>query len=177
MPARIDVESPGCVAAFLSYLVLCLSLYWATQSTWWLALAAPALLLLVVGVTNHVLGLILLAESRRLFESRGIRCLVVYSESPVWGDYIRTTWLPRLGPRAATLNWSERAAWPTSLEVRLFKRFIGSSWRNFNPAVLVLRGLRRPHVFRFYYSFQQAKHGRGQYLEKLESELFDELGV
>ena len=177
-PPRIDaIASPGCVGVVIGYLALCLSLYWATQSTWWLALAAPALLLLVVSVTDKILGLIVLSESRRLLESRGIRCLVVYSESPMWGDYIRTAWLPRLGHRAVTLNWSERSSWPSSLEVRLFKRFIGSSWRNFNPAVLVLRGLQRPQVFRFYYAFQQAKHGRRQYLETLESGLFDELGV
>jgi len=176
MPPRLDVGSPGCVGAFLGYLALCLLLYWTTRSTWWLALAAPALLVLVLGAIYRVLGLFLLSESRRLLESRGIRCLVVYSESPMWGDYIRNAWLPRIGQRAVTLNWSERSSWPTSLEVRLFKRFIGSSW-NFNPAVLVLRGFRQPRVFRFYYAFQQAKHGRGQYLKTLESELFDELGV
>jgi hypothetical protein len=46
---------------------------------------------------------------------------------------------------------------------------------NFNPAVLVLRGRQRPHVFRFFYAFQQATHGRRQYLETLEAELFSEL--
>src|SRR5262245_15474165 len=174
---RIDAGSPGCVGALLGYLALCLSLYWATRSRWWLALAAPALLLQVGGVIGRVRDRIVLSESRRLLESRGIRCLVVYSESPTWEEYIRTAWLPRLGQRAVTLNWSERSSWPNSLEVRLFKRFIGPSGTAFNPAVLVLRGLQRPQVFRFYYEFQQAKHGRRQYLETLESELFDELGV
>ena len=51
------------------------------------------------------------------------------------------------------------------------------SRRNYNPAVLVFRGLRRPAVYRFYYAFQQAKHGRTQYLDALEAELFRELGV
>jgi len=177
MPSRLDVSSPGCAGAFLGYSALCLCLYWATQSMWWLAFAAPALLALVVAVTNRVLGLILLAESRRVLESRGVRCLVIYSDSPTWEEYIRNKWLPRLGQRAVALNWSQRSTWPASLEVRLFKHFVGSSRHNFNPAVLVLRGPRRPHVFRFYYAFQQAKHGRRQYLETLEEELFSELGV
>ena len=47
---------------------------------------------------------------------------------------------------------------------------------NFNPAVLVLRGLKRPLVYRFYYAFQHAKHGRTDYLERLERDLFEHLG-
>jgi len=177
MPPRIDAGSPGCLGAILGFLAPCLLFYWATQSRWWLVLAGPGVLLLVIGATKQIYGLMLLAESRRRLESRGIRCLVVYSESPTWEEYIRTAWLPRLGKHAVILNWSERSSWPRSLEVRLFKRFIGSSGHNFNPAVLVLRGSRRPQVFRFYYAFQQAKHGRRQYLEALESELFEKLGV
>lgn len=102
---------------------------------------------------------------------RGIRCLVIHSDSPTWQDHIRDTWMPRLGGRATSLNWSERNRWPNSLEVRLFRSFIEGRL-NFNPAVLVFRGLRRPLVFRFYYAFQQAKYGRAQYLEALEAQVF-----
>ena len=84
---------------------------------------------------------------------------------------IRDSWLPRFGQQAVLLNWSERAHWPRSLEVRLFKHFVAAQ-QNFNPAVLVLRGAERPLVFRFFYAFQQAKHGRPQYLAQLEAELF-----
>lgn len=174
-PPRLDVASPGCIGAFAVYLLLCTALYWAGRSTWSLALAAPAVLLLIVTVTNEVRGLILLAESRRHFAPLGIRCVVVYSNSSVWEAHIRTSWLPRLGACATTLNWSERSSWRRTLEVRLFRQFIETSGHNFNPAVLVLRGLRRPHVYRFYYAFQQSKHGRAQYLEGLEAEMFSEL--
>jgi len=176
MPPRIELTSPGCAVAFLAYLATFLILYWKTGSPAWLALAAPGLLALVLAVVTQVRSVLLLAKSRRLLESRGIRCLVVYSESPNWEDHIRNTWLPRLGERAVTLNWSQRSTWPTSLEVRLFRQFIQSRY-NFNPVVLVFRGIRRPHVFRFYYAFQQAQHGRRQYLQALETELFDELGL
>jgi hypothetical protein len=69
------------------------------------------------------------------------------------------------------LNWTERAHWRRSLEVRLFNHFIRSR-QNFNPAVLVLRSFQRPLVFRFFYAFQQAKNGRPDYLTRLEEELF-----
>jgi hypothetical protein len=43
--------------------------------------------------------------------------------------------------------------------------------------VIVLRGLRRPLVFRFYVWFQAAKHGEPEGLALLERQLFDALDV
>src|SRR5262245_23904332 len=103
MPPRLEVGSPGCVVALVTYLGHCLSLYRATHSSRWLALAAPGLLVLAVAVIKQVWGLMLLSESRRRLESRGVRCLVVYSESPTWEEYICDQWLPRLGHRAVAL--------------------------------------------------------------------------
>jgi hypothetical protein len=37
--------------------------------------------------------------------------------------------------------------------------------------------LRQPHVFRFFYAFQEVKAGRREYLHRLESELLKVLGV
>ena len=71
------------------------------------------------------------------------------------------------------LNWTKRADWRNSLEVRLFIHFIRSR-RNFNPAVLVLRGMKRPMVYRFYYAFRDAKNGRRDYLIELEQEMFQQ---
>lgn len=176
MPPRLDATSAGCTGGLLGYLTLFFVLYWATGWWGWLVFAGPGILLLAWTVINGLRGLLLLAECRRAFEARGVRCLMIYSESPTWERHVREVWLPRLGKRAVTLNWSARASWRRSLEVRLFKRFVRSR-RNYNPAVLVFRGLRRPAVYRFYYAFQQAKHGRTQYLDALEAELFRELGV
>ena len=177
MPSRVDVSSPGCAGALLGYSALCLLVFRATRSWWWVALAVPALLGLGVMVTQWIRGLLLLAASRRFLESRGVRCLVIHSDSPVWDEYIRSRWLPRIGPRAVTLNWSDRSTWGASLEVRLFNHFVKPSEGNFNPAVVVLRGFQQPHVFRFFFAFQQAKHGRRHYLETLEADLFKELDV
>lgn len=177
MPPRLSLTPPGCIAAFIGYLLLCLLIYRASDSRWGPGLAAPALLIVLGVGTKKVWGLILLAESRRVLEPQGIRCLVVYSNSPRWENHIRQNWFPRLGERAARLEWSEHLARPSSLEARLFKHFIGAWQHNFNPAVLVFRGLKQPHVYRFYRAFKEANKGRTQYLETLEAEMFSEMGL
>jgi hypothetical protein len=182
MPARLAprMAAPlGCFVLVLAYLAVCLVLFAISRWWLWLILALPATLPVVIAiatVTTKVVGFVFLLLSRPL-QRRGVRCLVIYSESPAWHDHIQQVWLPRLGPHAATLNWSQRSEWPWSLEVRLFKHFVASSRRNFNPAVLVFRGLRRPAVYRFFYAFQEANRGRPQYLHMLEDELFIELGT
>ena len=50
MPSRVDVSSLGCIGAVLGYSALCLSLFWATRSLWWLAFAMPGLIGLVAFV-------------------------------------------------------------------------------------------------------------------------------
>jgi hypothetical protein len=113
----------------------------------------------------------LLNEIQRTWTSRGIHCLVVHSNSPNWQDHIRSRWLPRLGTAAETLNWSERATWPSSLGVRVFERYVKAR-RNFNPAVIVFRDRERPLVFRFYHAFDEVRRGRPSYLERLETGMF-----
>jgi hypothetical protein len=58
----------------------------------------------------------------------------------------------------------------------VFKRFCGQR-HNFNPSVVVFRGLRAPLVFRFFYAFREVKAGRDEYLRRLEADLFEELGI
>ena len=171
MPPLLEARSPGCFTAIAGYFAICAYLFWQSQWWLWLVLALPAAVALTTVIARELRGFFLLAECRRVFEPRGVRFVVVYSESPRWHDHIRRTWLARFGQSAVTLNWTERAQWRRSLEVRLFNHFIRSS-RNFNPAVLVLRGSERPLVFRFFYAFQQAQNGRPDYLTKLEEELF-----
>ena len=172
MPPRLEARSPGCAAVVLVYLSLCALAFWQTRSSFWVALAVPAAIVVATVITRELRGRVLLAECRRVLAPRGVRFLVVYSESPSWEAHVRDTWLPRFGQTAVLLNWTERARWKPSLEVRLFNHFIKSWEHNFNPAVLVLRGFERPLVFRFFYAFQQARHGRTEYLNELEEELF-----
>jgi hypothetical protein len=69
------------------------------------------------------------------------------------------------------VNWSERATWRSTLAVRIFDWFCGRE-RNFNPAVVVFRGMSAPLVFRFFYAFHEAKQGSPQFLAALEQQLF-----
>src|SRR5687768_8849148 len=174
MPPRVKSWSPGCFVALLVFFGVCALLFWWSRSWFWALLALPAAAAIATVTFREVKSLVLLAECRRVLEPRGVRFLIVYSESPNWAEYIRRTWLPRFGQSAVLLNWTARAQWGSSLEVRLFKHFI-KAWRNFNPAVLVLRGCTPPLVVRFYYAFHEAKGGRRAYLDELEKELFEQL--
>jgi len=102
------------------------------------------------------------------------QAVLVYSDSPHWREYIETEWLPRIGQRVVILNWSHRKTWSSSLEVRLFRWFVGTS-QNYNPSVLVLRGMKSPLVFMFFFAFRDRKHGNSNALNRLERKLIDEL--
>src|SRR6185503_18999997 len=56
---------------------------------------------------------------------RGRDILFVYSDSPIWHDYIEEQVLPPLGERAVVLNWSQRTRWRFSLSRMAFYLFGG----------------------------------------------------
>ena len=101
---------------------------------------------------------------------RGRDILFVYSDSPVWHDYIEQRILPRLGKRAIALNWSQRKRWRFSLKRIAFYHFGGD--REFNPLAVVFRPFRRTRTFRFWQPFRDFKHGRPEELQKMEDEFF-----
>lgn len=178
MPGALSPNlGAGCIwTPIVITAVVCLGLYRQTRWRGWALLATPAVILIAGALLHglYTIGLLLLAVVT--LRRRGQRCVLVYSRSPVWESYIASEWLPRLGDVAAVLNWSDRSSWGWSVEVRLFKRFCQTGV-NFNPAVIVLRGLRRPLVFRFFYAFQEAKHGRREYLAQLEGQMFAALAL
>lgn len=101
-----------------------------------------------------------------------LRVLVVYSESPIWQEHMEREVLPRMPPRTAVLNWSQRKRWSrTSFPVLLFDAFAGR--REFNPMVLVFRRFALVERFRFWRPFHDAKHGHPYTLGVLERELFE----
>jgi hypothetical protein len=107
---------------------------------------------------------------------RGRRVLFVYSDSPVWGDYIRERMLPRLPASAVILNWSLRSTWRrTSLAVWVFRSYAGT--REFNPFGLVVPPLGRARVYRFWLPFRDLKHGTPEKLVALEARFFDDLAA
>jgi hypothetical protein len=50
--------------------------------------------------------------------------LFVYSDSPIWKEYIETKVIPKLQKHAVILNWSERKAWKNSLAILAFRYLV-----------------------------------------------------
>jgi hypothetical protein len=106
-----------------------------------------------------------------LWLPRGKDTLLVYSDSPIWHEYMVSEILPLVRVRAVVLNWSERNKWPRwSFGVYLFRTFGGN--REFNPLVVLFRPFRRARTFRFWLPFKDWKRGYTEPVERLRQELF-----
>ena len=150
---------------------------------WLLPVFWPKLVVLAIwfsvplGLTllYRIRGWLLLATAGAAIGRQGKRGVLVYSESPNWQTYVESNWLPKLGEHVVVLNWSRNRQWSKrDPAVRLFHWFVGTS-HQYNPAVLLLRGMRRPFVFRFYQAFRDAKHGKTASLRSLEEQMFAEI--
>lgn len=109
-----------------------------------------------------------------LWNTRGIRFLYVYSNSPNWKTHIEEEILPKLPEGKIVLNWSERKKWKRiNLASLVFWHFGG--YRAFNPMAVILKPLHRAKVFRFYEAFKNYKHGNVETLTKLETDFFEAL--
>jgi hypothetical protein len=109
---------------------------------------------------------------RGAWSTKGKDVLLVYSNSPHWQRYVEENWLPRWGPRAVLLNWSERSSWerPLPPEVALFRAFAGP--REFNPLAIVVPATgTKVHVVRFWRAFREFKHGKDRLLLAAEADL------
>lgn len=177
MPDPLATPLPrGCLVVLIALPALCGAWVAIDPGPAPIVIGALALIVLGLAVLHFLRGRFLLAHVAAAWTPRGIRCLVIHSDSPSWAEYVATRWLARLGPQAARFNWSRRAEQRGSLEFRVFAHFCGDT-RNFNPAVVVFRGLRQPQVFRFFYAFREARAGRPWYLEQFEAQMFAALGM
>ena len=107
---------------------------------------------------------------------RGRNVLFVYSNSPVWSQYIAERHLPYLENRAVILNWSERRLWKRYSLARLVFVSYGGR-REFNPLAVVFRPFRPSRTFRFWLPFRDWKHGKPKGLEAMELEFFRTPGI
>lgn len=131
-------------------------------------LLLPLILVVLALHLLHKVALYALVWLLWLPEGRDV--LLVYSDSPIWREYMTTEILPLVEERAVILNWSERSTWPKwSLAVHLFRSFGGR--QNFNPLVAIFRPFRRARVFRFYAAFKDWKHGHTEPVEQLRKDL------
>lgn len=140
--------------------------------------AALIIVLLPLILPLALVGLVLFWLNRLLLSllvwslwlPAGKNALVVYSDSPIWHDYMSQEIIPLLHERAVILNWSERNIWRRwSLAVHVFRSFGGS--REFNPLVVLFRPLHPAKTFRFLSAFRDMKHGRPETVENLRREL------
>jgi hypothetical protein len=129
--------------------------------------------LIIVVIALYLLGGLLLYVTIWcrwcLFNGRYV--LFVYSDSPIWHDYIEEHVLPRLRDYAVVLNWSQRKQWRQTLAVLAFRYFGG--YQAFNPMAVVFRPLRLARRFRFYEPFHEFKHGKTEALTQMEKEFYD----
>jgi hypothetical protein len=126
----------------------------------------------IVVITFHLVASVFLhLAAWCCWNLRGRYVLFVYSDSPIWHDYIEENILPRLGERVVVLNWSHRRRWRLTLAVLVFRYFGGH--RLFNPMAVVFRPLRLAKTFRFYEPFRDFKHGESGTVAKMEHELFE----
>jgi hypothetical protein len=134
-----------------------------------LPIILPLLLLAVTLFWVHRLILYLLIWC--LWLPKGRDTLVIYSDSPIWRDYMMREIIPLLEHRAFILNWSERNRWPKwSFATHVFRSF--KSAKEFNPMVVLFRPLRRAKFFRFWLGFRQWKeHGELAVVDSLRRDL------
>ncbi len=154
------------------------------QKTTWRKFAQAALVVLLspIGIPLVVFGFALFVLHRAvlytlvwmLWLPKGKDTLLIYSDSPIWHEYMTQQILPLVKERAFVLNWSERKKWRRwSLPIQVFESFAGR--QAFNPMVIVFRPLRRATRFRFWEAFQDSKRGYTEPVERLRDELLTTL--
>ncbi len=127
---------------------------------------------------------------RQRWYPKGKHLLFVYSDSPVWKEYVEEHILPQIRSQAVVINWSERSQWEWkgTLELQVFQHwgrvsqhmFRGRkewSGKEFCPIAIVFKPWRKPQTIRFWQAFKEYKHGKDSSLKKCERELFDLLEV
>lgn len=133
--------------------------------------------LIIVGIALYLgYGLILYLAIWLRWCLLGRRVMFVYSNSPIWQDYVEKNILPRLPEGSVILNWSERKKWNRFMLAPQAFFFFGGS-KEFNPMGVVFRPFRMAKTFRFWEPFIGYKHGKPEALTKLEQDMFNAINL
>jgi hypothetical protein len=109
-----------------------------------------------------------IAAFRAAYRGSGKDVLIVYTESPLWKEYIESRWLSRWGDRAIVLDRSK--PWSNDQpEARLWRAVAGSV--EHTPVVIVVPARGRVQIVRFWLAFRDFKHGKEQKLRDAEARL------
>ena len=148
-----------------------------------LTLGAVASIALLGILSPLILGVVLVRRGRaaalrmafaRRWGTKGKLGILVYSDSPNWKQHVETEILSRVGHKLVALNWTHRARWRRSIEVRAFQHWGGE--RDFNPLAILFLPRRPVLVLRFRPAFRDLKHGNPEPLRALEETLLRALG-
>ena len=149
--------------------------------SWQVVLLAPLIFVIILivlpfitvfGIAHAINGIRLKRKYRAKWGTESKFVLLVYSESPVWQEYIEENIVPKLQPNVVLLNWSERAEWRSNvpLEAKVMRYWGGS--REFNPLAIVFPKRGKVETIRFYQAFKDYKHGNDKLLKEREDRLF-----
>src|SRR5574341_1633049 len=138
--------------------------------SWTLIFAIPVIIMTLFFLYEKLL----LVIAKHGTDFHNIFGVLVTSDSPNWKQYIEETWIPEFGNSMIILNWSQHKRWRWNVYTLIFYKFVGAE-HNYCPSIVLLDGLKRPLVFRFFYAFRDAKHGSRSALTELENRLFLEL--
>jgi lysylphosphatidylglycerol synthetase-like protein (DUF2156 family) len=149
----------------------------------WIAIVALALIPLVVPlligwlIVRATISLILYILVWLCWCIRGKDILFVYSDSPVWHDYIEEHILPSIKTRSVILNWSNRRHWlrKWTLASLLFRNFAGQ--HEYNPLAIYFPLFWWHQTFRFRQPFKDSKHGKTETLRLVEDDFFRCIGM
>jgi hypothetical protein len=139
----------------------------------------PLLFALVLAAIGAIWWRIVHAKQRAIAAFRaanrttGKDVLVVYTDSPLWKEYIETHWLPRWGERAIAFDRSK--PWrEDQVEARLWRAVAGTA--EHTPVVIVVLPHGRVQIVRFWLAFRDYKHGKDARLRDAEARLAVILG-
>jgi len=107
---------------------------------------------------------------------KGQRVLFIFSDSPIWHDYIQSNIIPRIEHCSVILNWSQRKQWPKYTFPIMAFRFLGGE-RAYNPLAIIFRPMKTAKIIRLWEAFKSYKHGDSKPLEQAEAELFKALKI
>ena len=101
--------------------------------------------------------------------------ILVYSDSPVWKNYIESRWLPAAGDRIELINISEGHHWKPSLAGLLLEAHLANRKRPLLPVALIIS--ERPILLAFHGSFLDYEAGDNEQLKSKEQLLARALGA
>lgn len=111
----------------------------------------------------------------RWWKGKGARCILIYSDSPIWKSYIENRWLPAAGDQLELINISQHHHWKPSLAGLLLEAHLAARKRPSLPAALILS--ERPILLDFHGSFLDHEAGDDEQLKKGEQRLTRALGI